>query len=87
MKKNKQQEASTLALQCHVEQPKPQRKTAKDNVKYVVFMPGKNAWPQTQAPVLNDDPDFDSLKLTIADTVFDNNYYAHLLMQRKYFID
>ena len=85
MKKNKQQTKNACIVQCREEKQNLPRKPAK-NAKYIVFMPGKNAWPQA-APVLNDEPDFDVIKPTTVDTVFDNTYYAHLLMQRKYFID
>jgi hypothetical protein len=103
MKKNAPQPETALLAECREEQPKYQRKPAKKNLKYVVFMPGKNAWPQIQQPVVNDDPEldfndahemdfnddpeFDSVRLAITDTVFDNTCYAPLLMQRKYFID
>ena len=89
IKKNKAQAENALLLECREENPTLQKKRSKKNVKYVVFMPGKNAWPQLQPQAHNDDSDsdFNPVRLTTADTVFDNNYYAPLLMQRKYIID
>jgi len=67
------------------ERPKVVVKKIKNKTKYIVFKHGKDC-AQDILPA-STEPVSDTLELAASGTVFDNVYYPHLLMQRKYFID
>lgn len=53
--------------------------------KYIVSRSGRD-YTQLDTPSLQQTAT-EAMELTAAGTVFENVYYPHLLMQRKYFID
>jgi hypothetical protein len=82
---DKDADKKQLSSQYIQEKPKVAVRKIKQTTKYVVSKPGKD-YAQDNRPA-REEPIGETLELAAAGTVFDNVYYPHLLMQRKYFID
>ncbi len=68
-----------------LEESKTTGKKIKQTTKYIVFKSWRSS-QQGEKPATDESSD-ESLELISSGTVFDNVYYPHLLLQRKYIID
>ncbi len=82
---NKDDEEKQTGSQFIQESPTVVAGKIKRTPKYIVARSGRD-YTQLDTPELQQSAT-EALELTAAGTVFENVYYPHLLMQRKYFID